>query len=255
MLGKLESTECLETTLVSDLPLGTIILRCREQTARYLRRESYDSSACFELWRRAIVLKDEGAWEAIYNNYRPFVRNWLQRSTGKYPMVNLEEDVLINGVFFRIMRYLTPDKFSKFPSLASILQYLRMCCQTEVMDLMRDLQGRNQDVPIDGFNDDDSSDDHGLKHLDRIGSLVDVEKEAIDTADRNPFWSLVAVRLPDKVDQLVVHARFVLEMPPRDIAQSFPQYLPDVNEVYRRIKNAIWRLKNDPELRDWLENR
>jgi hypothetical protein len=239
--------------LKQDLPLGSLILQCREQTERYLRREENDPSSGYELWRRAIQLRNHEAWEAIYNIYRPFVRNWLQKQTTRLNLLDFEEEALINGVFFRILRFIKADSFDKFPTLAAILKYLQMCCLTEVQDYMRDMQGRSMDVSLEASFGNEENTGEGFSNASRLRSDADVEKDALDMADYNPFWRLVAERLPDKADLLVVYARFVHQMPPREIVEEYPSYFPDVNEVYRRLKNAMWRLKNDEKLKTWFE--
>jgi DNA-directed RNA polymerase specialized sigma subunit len=238
-----------------ELPLGSIILRCREQTARYQSRTSYDPSSCYELWRRAIQEKDSTAWEAVYITYNPFVRNWLQKQTSKLPRGFFEDDALVNGVFFRMLRFVKPENFANFPTLAAVMKYLQMCCLTEVQDILRYNQGRSKDVSLEAnVRGDDESSDGDTSQSSRLSSNEDVEKSASDRADRNPFWQIIVQRLPEKADQVLIYARFVLGMPPREIASTYPQYFNDVDEVYRRLKNAIWRLRNDEDLKKWLQD-
>jgi len=240
--------------LKQDWTLGRLVLRCRAETDLYLKRDRYDPAYCFEIWRRAIQQRDHDAWEAVFNTYSSFVRNWLQKQTKNRPSIRFDEDALLNGVFFRLLRFVTPEKFGNFPNLSALLKYLQMCCLTEVQDTVRDQQARFFDISLERNvgGEDDNNNDGELSPANRISSDEDVERSATERSDRAPFWEVVARHLPDEADKLAVYARFVHQMPPREIAQTYPQYFADVDGVYRCLKNALWRLKHDPALQGWL---
>ena len=223
--------------------LSNLIAQCREQTVRYTQREDYDPAACFEIWRRAIVERDEAAWQAAHEQYGGFVKRWLVQRLASQPALQFEEEVLINGVFINFFRFVGPEKFSSFHSLPSILAYLKMVCGTIVIDAQRDNQARYLDIPLDppAKQGDDSA---SLSPGERLFSPGDPEKEAADRADRASFWQGVWQKLPDPADRLLIYLRYVLDMPPREIIQHYPQYFADINGVYRRNKNILWRLRN-----------
>src|SRR5215210_2633589 len=129
--------------------LNSLISKCHQETAYYLRREKNDPASCFEIWRRALQLRDHEAWEAIYNNYQQFVRRWIQKHTRQRPAVRFDEEALINGVFIRAFRFITPAKFEDFTSLAKLLEYLKLCCLTEVLDVMRSYEAEKLEVPLE----------------------------------------------------------------------------------------------------------
>ncbi len=231
---------------VKQHKLMELIADCRLQTELYVRREPYDPRYCFEIWRRSVVERDEAAWEATIEQYAGFVRRWLSQRFMRLPALRFEEEVLVNGVFINFFRFVGPDKFSSFSNLAGVLQYLKLCCGTIVADAQRDFQARNLDTSLEIGSSADETSESGLSHAERLGSDFDLEETVTQRADREMFWREIWRKLPDPADRLLVYLRYVQDMPPRDIAQLYPQYFPDVNQVYRRNKNLIWRLRNSP---------
>lgn len=227
--------------------LGDLIDQCRTQTDLYIRQESSDSRYCFEIWRRAIVEKDEVAWNAVIQQYNGFVRRWLSLKLSRHPYLQFEEEALANGVFINFFRFVGPEKFDTFQNLAGVLQYLKMCCATIVADAMRDYQARTLDVSLDFSASSEDSSDGGLSYADRLKSDDDLEGTIQVKADRSVFWRTIWDNLPDPTDRALVYLRYILDMPPREISQQFPHYFPDVQQVYRRNKNLLWRLRNNPE--------
>jgi hypothetical protein len=227
--------------------LGELVEQCRDQTDLYLRHETYDPRYCFEIWRRAVVERDEAAWQSSVDQYGIFVRRWLNQRLANLPGLRFEEEVLVNGVFFNFYRFVGPDKFGTFQNLAGILQYLKMCCGTIVADAQRDYQARAQDTSLELPGPADDANDAGPSLIERLSGSYSPEENIIEQADRESFWKEIWRKLPDPQDRLLVYLRYNLDIPPREIVQLYPQYFSDVNQVYRRIKNLLWRLRNSPD--------
>lgn len=236
---------------MSDLKntkLTELTASCREQTELFGRREQYDPRYCFEIWRRAIVERDEAAWEAATGQYTLFVRRWLSQRLAHFPALRFEEEALVNGVFINFYRFVGPEKFSGFNSLSGVLQYLKLCCGTIVADAQRDYQARTLNTSLDtASGGSDEPGDGNLKTADRLSSDFDLEETILNRADRSTFWNAVWRKLPDDTDRLLVYLRYVHDMPPREIVQLYPQHFADVTQVYRRNKNLLWRLRNSAE--------
>lgn len=219
-----------------------LIERCQQETEKYLRHETYDPRFGFEIWRRAIVERDEAAWENLITLYGSFVRRWLSQRLAHFPALRYEEDALVNGVFINFYRFVGPEKFANFHNLSAILQYLKLCCGTIVADAQRDFQARNLDISLDR---DSRGDSPVLEE--KIGDAFDMEETMLHSADRATFWRNVWQKLPDPPDRLLVYLRYIQGMPPREIVQLYPQHFGDITTVYRRNKNLLWRLRNNPD--------
>src|SRR5262245_63062818 len=87
----------------------------------------------YELFRRAIVLRDADAWSAIYLRYRPLLIAWVCRCDS-YAHSNEPAGDIADQAFTRAWSALTPERFAEFPSLARLLSYLRACVTTTVID-------------------------------------------------------------------------------------------------------------------------
>ena len=231
---------------IKQASLTGLIERCQQETEKYLRHETYDPRHGFEIWRRAIVERDEAAWESLITLYGSFVRRWLAQRLAHFPALRFEEEALVNGVFINFYRFVGPEKFSNFHNLSAILQYLKLCSGTIVADAQRDFQARNLDISLDQVRG--PGDDNGSPALEeKIGDAFDMEESMLHSADRATFWHNIWQKLPDPPDRLLVYLRYVQGMPPREIVQLYPQHFSDITTVYRRNKNLLWRLRNNSD--------
>ena len=224
---------------LKQLKLIGLIEQCQAQTDLYSRHEAHDTQYCLEIWRRAIMEHDEAAWEATISQYGGFVRRWIAQRLAHAPALRYEEDALVNGVFINFFRFVKPEKFTNFSSLGAVLQYLKLCCGTIVADAQRDYQARNLDTSLEIGE---------LSPAERISSDFDLEEAVLAYSDRASFWTGVWQKLPEPTDRLLIYLRYILAMPPREITQLYPQHFENVNAVYRRNKNILWRLRHNSDL-------
>src|SRR4051794_29908018 len=90
----------------------------------------------YELFRRAIVGRDDDAWAEIYTCYRPLLLAWARQNSVRVPSADLCED-LADRALSRAWSALTPAHFDQFPSLATLLGYLRTCVGATAIDAAR----------------------------------------------------------------------------------------------------------------------
>jgi hypothetical protein len=64
----------------ADIPTTELAQLCREESERYRRHRRDDGDHCFELFRRAIVDRDQQAWTGVYEQYRRLVAKWVDGS-------------------------------------------------------------------------------------------------------------------------------------------------------------------------------
>ena len=103
------------------LPLADVARECREQTNRFLRGDESRDEFCWELIRRAIVDRDQRAWEAFFIQYRGIVLGWIRRHPAS-DQLGEEPEFWLNRAFERFWVALTAERFSLFPSLAAVQQ-------------------------------------------------------------------------------------------------------------------------------------
>ena len=108
-----------------QLGLAELVRRCVQESDRFKRGQGHDDCYGLELFRRAIVGRDQVAWEAIHTQYRALVRDWI----GRHAQASCidDHDDLATRAFARFWQAMKPAKFADFPSLASLLRYLKLC--------------------------------------------------------------------------------------------------------------------------------
>src|SRR4051794_16325291 len=92
--------------------------------------------AGYELFRRAIVERDDEAWAAIYTHFRQLLISWARHAIARAPSNGQYEDIA-DRALARAWSALTAEQFAQFPSLAALLAYLRTCVGAAAIDAAR----------------------------------------------------------------------------------------------------------------------
>ncbi|MDB5076172.1 MAG: hypothetical protein JWO42_2351 [Chloroflexi bacterium] len=195
--------------------------QCREQTERYLRDEPSLDKFCMELFRRAIVDRDERAWSAIYAQYAMIVRRWLG--------TKMEPDEGVAAAFERFWRALDRDKFHRFPSLGAVLNYLKMCVHTTAIDHARSLHR--------------VAEQQSLESASEVAAKEDVEGTVAERVDGARLWEQIRTTLNDDRASRALYLSYVIGLSPREICSRHPSEFPDVAIVYQLKRNALDRLR------------
>jgi DNA-directed RNA polymerase specialized sigma24 family protein len=220
---------------LNALPLAGLTHRCTQETESFFRRDSYDPVFCYELFRRAILERNQRAYDCLYRQYQPLVASWVERHPS-YPGAGEEIQYFVNRSFEKLWHALTPEKFQRFPDLKALLSYLKLCAHSVVIDHARTRQ-------------------HALLHEAAGDTLLagqaasnNVEGDTVETAQQQEFWRVVNRRLAGEKEQAVVFGSFVLAMKPAELQLRYAHLFSDVKDVYRTKQNVLERLRRDPEL-------
>lgn len=225
---------------VQQLSLSGLRHRCAEESDRFFRRQPYDPWFCFELFRRAILEQDERAWQMLYRQYRPLVTGWVERNA-TYARFNEQADYFVNRAFEKFWTAVSPDKFTDFSDLKSLLRYLQMCVHSVVIDYAR----RAERARL--------LDDEDEERLETVEtSEIDPEAHALERMQNVELWRWIAERLNDDRERLLLYASFVLAMKPSEVLESYPKHFEDIREVYTAKENMMARLRRDEELQQRL---
>ena len=234
-----------------ETKLSELIERCRSETERYARQGVSDTQACWEIWRRAVEGHDNGAWQAATEQYNYLVRNWLRLRIRNLLWLQQDEDWLVNATFFKFYRAVDRDKFKNFANLAALLRYLQFCCSSVANDEIRAHQKRRYELSLDNRSSDvenDGSSRPTPNPIDFLQSKDNQEQEFLAKNSRSEFWQAIQQSYSDPTDLMLIYVLYVLGIPPRDITRDYPQFFPNVKEVYRRRKNILSRLRNNPNI-------
>ncbi len=222
---------------LSTLSLSYIAHRCAQETERFFGRSDYDPQPCFELFRRALVARDQAAYSLLYRQYQPLVTSWIERHPS-YARLDEETQYFVNRAFEKLWRALTPAKFGQFADLKALLAYLKLCAHSAIVDYLR--HGRPDVV------DEEPTD------LQLSRDTADLEEQSVAQAQRQTFWRLIDERVGDERERMVLYGSFVLGLKPKDLHARFQGQFASVNEIYRVKQNLLERLRRDAELRQML---
>jgi DNA-directed RNA polymerase specialized sigma24 family protein len=184
----------------------------------------------YELFRRAILYRDDDAWATIHTRYRSMLVTWALRA-GLRPSSPEGPDDIANHALARAWLALTPERFAQFSSLAKLLCYLRTCVVSTVIDSLR-----------------------AQASLERItrrstASIPQTPEHAILAGiDREMLWRMVLALSSSRAERVVLVESFTYGRPPRDIQALYPELFPDVMAVYSVKRNLFARLQRNRDL-------
>jgi hypothetical protein len=226
------------TPAPETLDLDVLAHRCAEQTERFFRKQSSQDGYCFELLRRAFILRSQAAWERLYSQYRALVAGWVQKHA-VFAACNEDVDFFVNGSFARFGRWCTPERFARLGGLPQWLAALKACIHSEIIDYHRQ---HVASVSLEEWNEEIDDSHRTAPHA-----------TVMDAETRTAFWRLVQERLQTEQERVLVEYDFVLGYKAREICILRPDLFADVQEVYRVKDNLLRRMRRDPALRRFLE--
>lgn len=222
---------------IRELPIVELARRCREETLRFLRGEDRDDSFCFEIFARAVVNKNDDAWQAIMAQYRGIVLAYVGQHTAA-AMLRESDDYWVNRAFQRFWSAVGPDRFERFLDLAALLKYLKLCVHSVLMDEVRARRAASA-TPLDEVPE-------------TTPDRTDTEHAVVGQLAHEQLWDTISRELQDEAEQQVIYLSFVRDMKPADIAERYPRLFATVADVYRIKRNVIERLRRSPEIRAFL---
>lgn len=224
-----------EWTTVDLAALATVDLAecCAAERARFRQRLLLDERAGLELFRRAIQQHDEGAWELLYQQWKGLLLHWLfQHPAARLVLEQESPESYLSAALSKFWQATSSEKHSQpvFETLADILAYLRRCLNSVVLDAVRQIRARLQEIPEDA-----------------------VAERVINQPEPSggELWRCIERALPDARERQLVYLRYVLGYRPREIAAAYPAEFPQVEMVYRMERNVLQRLSRHPMLARW----
>jgi len=194
--------------------------------------------AGYELFRRAIVDRDDEAWAAIHTHYRQLLISWARSASARAPAVGQCEDIA-DRALARAWLAITAEQFAQFPSLAALLSYLRACVGAAAIDAARAEATRER----------------AYQKLD-LPSVTTPEELVLGAQSRDELWRLLNKLVSSEHERIILIESFVLGLPPRAILERHQDRFEDVPAVYSAKRNLLNRLERSRDLRQiYLELR
>jgi hypothetical protein len=217
--------------------IGDLARRCREETLNFLRGQPREDAYCFEIFQRAVVHRDDHAWEAIVSQYRGIVLSYVGQHTAAM-MMREPDDYWVNRAFQRFWSAVGPDRFTQFPDLAALLKYLKLCVHSVVMDDVRARRAAR------------------LVSLDEVPesrpAAHNTERRVVGELSGEQLWRTILAEVQDEPERMVVYLSFARDLKPSEIFDRHPELFQAVGDVYRIKRNIIERLRRNANLRTFL---
>ncbi len=225
---------------VSDLPMAEVVQAARQELVQYQRRQATADCYRYELFRRAMVLRDEWAWSALYELYRPLVSAWVlasrSRATGE------EVDALVNEAFARFARAITAQQWHEFGTSGALLGYLKRCAHSAAADDRRTRHPRLHEEPLDTLP----------------VSCEPLSEECAEVVSgrlaAQELWAIICRAASSPAEQVVLRLVCAQGLPPRVVQQLHPTLFPGVQDLYRVKRTVLERLSRSKELRQFQQS-
>jgi hypothetical protein len=225
----------IDLATIERMSLGTLERHCAVESERFYRGQPHDTRFAFELFRRALVERDERAWESVYNHYRGLVESWVRRS-GAFASSGESSEYFVTSVFTRFWQAVTAERFGSFASLAALLHYLQLCANCVVIDSVR-AQSWSEMLPEESAS---------ANHVPQSSP----DEEAMERVARTEFWNYINALLQDESERVVLYSSFVLGLKPGDIFAQRGDLFGSIHDVYNVKRNILGRLSRNQELRE-----
>ena len=217
---------------LAGMSVDDLARRCAEETDRYGRRETSDERFCFELLRRALADGVPDAFTRVYLIYERRVLGWVL-GHGSFAHTGESADFFATEAWSAFYFALRGSKFAGFASLSRVLQYLKVCVHTTIMQHVRDQQ------PVPTTPAESAAD---------LAETPDMDERAV----AGEIWRRVELVLPDEQDRLLARCVLVEDLKPRQIIALHPGRWRDEREISVDTYRIRRTLRKDPELRRLL---
>lgn len=221
--------------LIKRLPVDDLAEQCADETLRYYRCEAIDGRYGYQLFRRAIVNRDERAWQELERIYRGQLERWA-RCHRLYAQAGEEAEALANRALENLWRRVDAEGFASFPNLSSLLGYLQRSIHNLVIDYAR----------------------MGMREQQRARALgqalvgrpaLSPQGRALDHVRADEIWSMVRDHCRHEREQCVAYCYLVLGLKPADILALYPETFATTAAINATLATLLKRLRRSPALK------
>jgi hypothetical protein len=239
-----------------DIPAGQLALtelahRCQDDIQRYQQHGVPNSHSPYgmELFQRAILQHDEGAWSYIYDLYQGVVGSWVRIYAGADGVIRCDYEetaTLINSAFARFSRAFRAEHLARCPSVASILQYLKLATRSAVFDEMRQVQIRQglQETSLDAMRETPAQENSNRYY--------EMAEQVIGQIWAQEFWQIILSELHNERERLLISLIYVHGMKPAEISDQHQHWFTTAEEVWKLKRRVIERLQGNRRIRAFM---
>jgi hypothetical protein len=215
------------------MSLTDLAQRCTSEMNKYRRREPSDDQYCLEIFRRAVVQRENDAWAVLQRQFSENVRLWFGRHPSRQAALRLDgEQSYIDDALRRFWQAVSEQKLA-FHTLASVLSYLHLCLNCAIMDALR-AYSRPKEEPIP---------DYGQSDID--GPSVE------ESYQESELWEIIEALLPGEKERRMAFLHFHCNLKPREIIRYCPGEFSCEDEIYRLKRNIMERILRNADKIRW----
>ena len=220
---------------INRLNLSRLADRCSLELVKRRRKEAADDSYCLEIFRRAILERDDEAWSILQGCFSENVRIWIRsHANSNLALLRDSEENYVAQTFSRFW-VTVHEQHSEFRTLNKALSYLHATLDSIFRDMMRSHR-RSQEVPLP---EQDSPEEPAAEQPD----------------DDLDVWNTLLGLLNNERERRVVQLLYYHGLTPKKIVKHFPQEFSNEKEIYRVNYNIVVRLRRKSDQLRWLFSR
>ncbi len=216
---------------LEEMSLATLADCSTREINRYRHNETSDDRYCLEIFRRAVVMRDNEAWALIQRQFSENIRLWLGRHSYRDTALRHEsEQSYVDDTFRRFWQAVSDQRLT-FTSLAGALCYLRLCLHCAIMDTLR-TYAQSKLESISDYKQPD-------------------EPQTEDRYHENELWEIIKSILPGEKERRMAYLHFHCNLKPREIMRYCPGEFSGEEEIYRLKRNIMERILRNADKIRW----
>lgn len=215
-----------------QMDLGSLADHCGDEMKRMRRKQTFDDQYCLEIFRRAILERQELAWEMLQQRFGETVRVWLRSHPSRDLALSRDSEENYIALTFSRFWYAVRDQCLEFPTIYAALRYLHSTLNGVIIDTLR--THKTREIPLPEVDSPDEPFSHDEPD----------EEEAT--------WRGLQKLVPDAREQRLVYLLYYCGLKPREILLRCPQEFAEIKEIYRLNHNILERLRRNRERVRWL---
>ncbi len=229
-------------SLVPELPelpgamsLSALAERSMSEIDNYRRGEPSNDQYSLEIFRRAMLERDNAAWTLLENRFKDFLLGSFRRHSKSEAASRLDSpENYVARAFARFWLAAVHNQRLEFTTLAAALRYLRGCLNSTILDALRAYsRAKEVALPEPDFGWEPAVEDHD---------------------DGRDLWEALSGILPGERERRLAYLLYHCNLKPREIVRLCPQEFHKVEEIYRLRRNIIERVQRSADQIRWKLN-
>ena len=218
---------------LDEMSLTDLTEYSAREMSKYRRKEISSDQYCLEIFRRAVIERNNEAWAILQKQFSENIRLWLARHPYREMALRHEVEQSYVDDAFRRFWQAVKDQQLIFSTLASALSYLHLCLNCAIMDTLR-AYSRPKEEPMPDYV-------HG--GLDEPGTE--------DHYHENELWETIRSLLSSEKERRLAYLLFHCNLKPREIVRYCPAEFSNEGEIYRLKRNIMERILRNVDKIRW----